>query len=63
MRMDASKNSRITMDLHEDILLETDIYPTSDELLALVCKQPFLTDLTIKRILPQIEEICRGQFW
>ena len=29
-------NSIIAMDLNEDILLETDIYPTADELLALV---------------------------
>ena len=41
-------NSRITVDLHEDILLETDIYPNVDELLALVCEQPFLIDLTLK---------------
>ena len=41
-------NSRITVDLHEDILLQTDIYPSADELLALVCKQLFLIDLTIQ---------------
>ena len=41
-------NSRITVDLHGDILLQTDIYPSTDELLALVCKQPFLIDLTIQ---------------
>ena len=41
-------NSRIIVDLHEDILLETDIYPTADELLALVWEQPFLIDLTIE---------------
>ena len=40
-------NSRITVDLHEDILLKTDNYPSADELLALVCEQPFLIDLTV----------------
>ena len=55
-------NSRITMDLQEDILLETDIYPTTDELLALVCKQPFLIDLTLKQILPQIKRLTEDNF-
>ena len=36
------------MDLNEDILLETDISPTADELLALVCEQPFLINVTLK---------------
>ena len=55
-------NSRITVDLHEDSLLETDIYPTTDELLALVCKQPFLIDLTLKQILPQIKRYAEDNF-
>ena len=55
-------NSRITVDLHEDILLETDIYPSTDELLALVCKQPFLIDLTIQQILPQIKRYAEDNF-
>ena len=40
-------NPRIAVDLHGDTLLETDIYPSTDELLALVCEQPFLINLTI----------------
>ena len=55
-------NSRITVDLHEDILLETDIYPNVDELLALVCEQPFLIDLTLKQILPQIKRYAEDNF-
>ena len=55
-------NSRITVDLHEDILLETDIYPSADELLALVCEQPFLIDLTIQQILPQIKRYAEDNF-
>ena len=38
-------NSIIVVDLNEDILLETDIFPTADELLALVCEQLFLIDV------------------
>ena len=56
-------NSRITVDLHENILLETDNYPSTDELIALVCEQPFLIDLNIQQILPQIKKICRRLFW
>ena len=55
-------NSRITVDLQEDILLETDIYPTIDELLALVCEQPFLINLTLKQILPQIKKYTEDNF-
>ena len=55
-------NSIMTVDLHEDILLETDIYPTADELLALVCEQPFLIDVTLKQILPQIKRYAEDNF-
>ena len=55
-------NSRITVDLHEDILLETDNYPSADELLALVCEQPFLIDLTVQQILPQIKKYAEDYF-
>ena len=41
-------NSLIAVDLNEDILLETDISPTADELLTLVCEKPFLIDVTLK---------------
>ena len=50
------------MDLHEDILLETDIYPSTDELLALVCEQPFLINLTVQQILPQIKRYAKDCF-
>ena len=55
-------NSRITVDLHEDILLQTDIYPSADELLALVWKQPFLIDLTIQCLLPQVKRYAEDNF-
>ena len=40
--------SILVVDLSEDILLETDISPTTDELLALVREQPFLIDVTLE---------------
>ena len=55
-------NSRITVDLHEDILLETDNYPSTAELLALVCEQPFLINLTVQQILPQIKKYAEDYF-
>ena len=55
-------NSRITVDLHEDILLETDNYPSADELLAMVCEQPFLINLTVQQILPQIKKYAEDYF-
>ena len=55
-------NSRITVDLHENILLETDNYPSADELIALVCEQPFLIDLTVQQILPQIKKYAEDYF-
>ena len=50
------------MDLNEDILLETDISPTADELLALVCEQPFLIDVTLERTLPRIKKYAEDNF-
>ena len=55
-------NSRINVDLDENILLETDIYPSADELLALVCEQPFLIDLAVQQILPQIKKYAEDYF-
>ena len=45
-------SSIIAVDLNEDILLETDISPTADELLNLVCEQPFLIDVILEQTLP-----------
>ena len=55
-------NSIIAVDLNEDILLETDISPTADELLALVCEQPFLIDITLEQTLPQIKRYAEDNF-
>ena len=55
-------NSIIAVDLNEDILLETDISPTADELLALVCEQPFLINVTLKGTLPQIKRYAEDNF-
>ena len=55
-------NSIIPVDLNEDILLEIDISPTADELLALVCEQPFLIDVTLEQTLPQIKRYAEDNF-
>ena len=55
-------NSTIAVDLNEDILLETDISPTADELLALVCEQPFLIDVILEQTLPQINRYAEDNF-
>ena len=55
-------NSRIAVDLNEDILLETDISPTADELLVLVCERPFLIDVTLKQTLPKIKRYAEDNF-
>ena len=41
-------NSTVVLDLNEDILLETDISPTADELLSLVCEKSFLIDVILE---------------
>ena len=37
-----------TTDIHEDILLKTDISPTTEELFASVCEQPYQIDNTLE---------------
>ena len=55
-------NSIIVVDLNEDILIETDTYPTADELLTLVCEQPYLIDVTLEQTLPRIERYAEDNF-
>ena len=55
-------NSRIAVDLNEDVLLETDISPTADEPLALVCERPFLIDVTLRQTLPKIKRYAEDNF-
>ena len=55
-------NSIIVVDLNEDILIETDTYPNADELLALVCEQPYLIDVTLEQTLPRIERYAEDNF-
>ena len=55
-------NSIIAVDLNKDILLETDISPTADKLLALVCEQPFLINVTLKQTLPRIKRYAEDNF-
>ena len=41
-------NSHIPVDLQENIVIATDIYPTVDELLAAICDYPFLINIIVE---------------
>ena len=49
-------NLYIPVDLQENITIATDTYPTVDELLAAVCDYPFLTNIIIEQIIPQLRK-------
>ena len=55
-------NSVISVDVNEVIPLKTGFSPTTEELLALVCEQPFLIDFTLERILPRIKRFAEDNF-
>ena len=44
-----------TIDVNKEILLETDISPTVEELFASVCEHPYQIDNTLEQLLPRIE--------
>ena len=47
-------NSRIPVDLQENIVITTDTYPTADELLAAICNYPFLINIIVEQTLPKL---------
>ena len=47
-------NSRIPVDLQENIVIATDTCPTADELLAAVCNYPFLINIIVEQTLPKL---------
>ena len=55
-------NSRISIELHEDIVIKTDTCPTADELLAAVCEYPFLIDVIIEQTLPKLQKYAEDNF-
>ena len=55
-------NSRISVDLHEDIVIKTDTCPTAGELLAAVCEYPFITDVIIEQTLPKLQKYADDNF-
>ena len=55
-------NSCISVDLHEDIVVETDTCPTAGELLAALCEYPFLIDVIIEQTLPQLQKYADDNF-
>ena len=52
-------DSRLKIDINEDIPLEINISPTTEELFLLVCEQPYLIYITLEQILPRIEHMLR----
>ena len=55
-------NSRIAVDLHENIVITTDTCPTADELLAAVCDYPFLIDVIVQQTLPKLRKYAEDNF-
>ena len=55
-------NSRISVDLHEDIVIKTDTCPTGGELLAAVCEYPFLIDVIVEQTLPKLQKYAEDNF-
>ena len=55
-------NLVISVDINEVIPLETDLSTTIEELLALVCEQPFLIDITLEQALPEIRRYTEDNF-
>ena len=49
-------NSRIPVNLHENIVIATDTCPTADELLAAVCDYPFLINIIVEQTLPKLRK-------
>ena len=54
-------NSRISVDLQENIVIKTDTCATAGELLAAVCEYPFLIDVIIEQTLPKLQKYA--EFW
>ena len=55
-------NSRISVDLHENIVIKTDTCPSVDELLAAACEYPFLIDVIIEQTLPKLQKYAEDNF-
>ena len=55
-------NSRISVDLHENIVIKTDTCPTADELLAAVCDYHFLIDVIIEQTLQKFWKCTEDNF-
>ena len=47
-------NSRIPINLQENIVIATDTYPTADELLAAVCNYTFLINIIVEQTLSKL---------
>ena len=55
-------NSVISVDLSEVITMDTELSPTTEELLELVNDQPFLIDVSLEHSLPQLRRYADNNF-
>ena len=57
-------NSVINVDLTEDIMVDPAVhpYPTAEELLKLVCDEPFLIDTKVEELLPKCKQYAEDNF-
>ena len=55
-------NSRISVDLHENIVIKTNTCPTTDGLSAAVCEHPFFIDVIIEQTLPKLQKYAEDNF-
>ena len=55
-------NLYIPVDIQENIAIATDIYPMVDELLAVVCDYPFLTNIIIEQTIPQVQKFAEVNY-
>ena len=55
-------NSRIPVDLQENIVIAADTYPTVDELLAAICDYPFLINIIVEQTLPKLRKYTEENY-
>ena len=55
-------NSCIPVDLHENIVIATDTYPTADELLAAIYDYPFLINIIVEQTLPKLQKYTEENY-
>ena len=55
-------NTSLSIDINEEIRINTDLYPTAEELCASVCENPDKIDHTLEQLLPQLRRYTENNF-